>query len=342
MLAMLPKNQRIRGDSKPLSSISQKLYQNNAGLLGSLLDYFFGKGASNKPHDCHTKLVLLPGRVIVTTNYDSCLENASAVGHHAICHDGDFRKWGIGNPLVIKLHGDLKLESFAAGLHTTGQNYLDSIVLTNQQYWAFPYQPKPRQLISQFVNVLLQTHQPWFVGYSVEDFNIVELLHHLSFCQDKLCRPIIILWPSKEETVELWESRGFDVVECDPACFIKDLWAELVSGLPVTSNHDQGTIAVPLRIQMPVSMLCLMACQEPKFRQALIKIIHRRFFSHEKMFGHAIWEEGNKALFLDQKWIRKIYGSEDTLANCHYELDMEIRVVLRTLFPMHCVKVCGI
>jgi hypothetical protein len=113
-----------------------------------------------RPTLSHRHVVQMGFRVILTTNYDSLLEDAAPAGPVVY----SWRDQGVpdqiarGVPLILKLHGD--------SVHP------DDIVLTRRQYYDEFYTSKTRTA----VGALLTSSRPLWIGYGHNDPDLDLLL----------------------------------------------------------------------------------------------------------------------------------------------------------------------
>lgn len=110
-------------------------------------------------------LELLPDHII-TTNYDTLLENANSLNarlYNCVYKDEDLLKQG-NNHYIIKMHGDI--------------NDLDSIVLKESDYISYS---QSHVLIETKIKSLLIDHTFLFVGYSLNDYNLKLILGWIDY-----------------------------------------------------------------------------------------------------------------------------------------------------------------
>lgn len=109
----------------------------------------------------HALLANLPVQHAVTTNYDRLLEEAAIDAHDSFAvlpyEPAEGRRW------LLKLHGDLD-----------GQGVGRDLVLTRAHYLAAP---KHRATLTGLVQAVLATEHFLFVGFSLEDLHVQELVH---------------------------------------------------------------------------------------------------------------------------------------------------------------------
>lgn len=114
-------------------------------------------------------LEILPNHII-TTNYDQLFENVSDPNlsqYHIISSDSHLLT-NSGEHYLIKMHGDI--------------DDLDKIVLKENDYLNYSNQ---RILIETFIKSLLVDHIFLFVGYSLSDFNLKQIMTWVEYLSDK-------------------------------------------------------------------------------------------------------------------------------------------------------------
>jgi SIR2-like protein len=107
----------------------------------------------------HALLTDLRTRAMVTTNYDPCLENASAVIHVEPPLQDLARQLAVGgNPWLLKLHGDIEAP--------------DTIVLTTDQYARLETE---HRALRGLVQSLMLTSHLLFVGFGFADSDFLKM-----------------------------------------------------------------------------------------------------------------------------------------------------------------------
>ncbi len=160
-------------------TIAQYFYdQYKESEYQKLIKKELGKSAKSNPID--DMIFKLKPRHIVTTNYDRLLEESaenfqknSQYRYIPIIYDNDFIHspglFEIPSPrYIIKLHGDIKK--------------LDSIVLKEEDYLHYELS---RPLMSTFLKALLADHSFLFIGYSLRDYNIKQIIEWINYISKK-------------------------------------------------------------------------------------------------------------------------------------------------------------
>lgn len=238
LLCMLDETAREANHDAPLSAIATLVRQNSWRDYARLLIHLFAKC---KPNSLHEILARLPINSFVTTNYDGCLEAARqeyGMPLTTITNDDDLFSKGIGHSTLFKIHGNLN--GVSADMTSTddeSEKHLKQwgVVLDDIQYWNFP---DGRPLTIDLIRVLLACNQTVFIGYGLEDFNILEQLHQLSPFKGMRRKPILILHKATPQQVELWKKRDMEVVVRDAKSFLVDVWKGYYTFSPLRSSDE--------------------------------------------------------------------------------------------------------
>jgi len=206
-----------------LAILSQFVYDEKPGALAHVLDCLYGIKATHKPNSRHGKLSYFPFDVIVTTNYDRCMENAlKEVGKTSsvVANDVHLMTNGLRCPVILMIHGILEGRHPPNHAEESARAYVEQVVLTDVHYWDFP---KGRDLMTDYLRTLLASRQVIFLGYGLQDFNIIEQLHRLSRHKAGLPHPILLLRESPSLLMERMDSQGIDVCEEDLDTFLEQM-----------------------------------------------------------------------------------------------------------------------
>lgn len=112
-----------------------------------------------KPHAIHETLKKLNPKYIVTTNYDSLIEDTlNDTGIYDVITQEKELAYSKKNNYIIKMHGDLKNKN---------------IVLTRTDYDEYE---RNFPLITTFVKSLFTTNTVLFIGYSLNDQNVKKIM----------------------------------------------------------------------------------------------------------------------------------------------------------------------
>ena len=140
-----------------------ELYYQSVGKVDyqkSIQELFSG---NFQPNELHLLLEKLKPSNIVTTNFDCLIENQfskSPLNYDVIAKDSDIPK-SKPRHLIIKMHGDLKNENF---------------VLKESDYKSYKNNFKN---IKNLVNSLIMTHTLLFIGYSLNDETLNNILYDI-------------------------------------------------------------------------------------------------------------------------------------------------------------------
>ena len=98
----------------------------------------------------------------VTTNYDELIEKAYKQDYfHVICNSDELYRYCLNGVNLFKIHGDCE--------------HLDNLVICDSDYREFPDGPAHSLMWNSLINELATKHVV-FVGYSLEDSNILSLI----------------------------------------------------------------------------------------------------------------------------------------------------------------------
>lgn len=100
----------------------------------------------------------LPFKIIITTNYDTLLEDqlrTDNISHKTIVNDTDIAGWNEQEVMILKIHGCIIRSP--------------KLVVSENDYIGYISKPP---LIHEILKFLLATKRFLFVGYSLSDFNI--------------------------------------------------------------------------------------------------------------------------------------------------------------------------
>jgi len=125
-----------------------------------LLQLYRAKPLSTETHDLLAKIPHI--KYIVTTNYDTMIENAIQ-NSHVVVHSKDIA-YTHGKVPVYKIHGDLK--------------DLDSIILGSKDYRHF-FNKENDSLMWDTIKSLAAKHTILFVGYGFEDPNVIAMFERV-------------------------------------------------------------------------------------------------------------------------------------------------------------------
>jgi hypothetical protein len=135
----------------------------------------FGSEKS-QPNELHKLLAYLEAKYYITTNYDQLLENTfkNIYGNNytekfkTICSDGHLSKADLFNSVLIKLHGDIIDQEL--------------LVFTKMDYFKRIKNPT---LVDGLVRYLFATNTILFIGYSLQDDNIFDILQKEAEIREK-------------------------------------------------------------------------------------------------------------------------------------------------------------
>lgn len=127
-------------------------------------------GGSQEPNDLNKSIIRLLPHHIITTNYDTLLEDAGEVNNQLYTVISKDKDMLLNNSehYIIKMHGDIK--------------DMDSIVLKESDYINYE---QSHVLISTYIRSLLIDHSFLFVGYSLNDYNLKLIIGWIDYLAQK-------------------------------------------------------------------------------------------------------------------------------------------------------------
>lgn len=192
------KNEKKKFSTEELLKIPQIYYNeyNENMYLKKVNDEFAGKYYSNEVHDL---IFSLKPKHIMTTNYDTLLEQTSVkFGRNYSVINADVSvSSSVSNQYLIKLHGDLN----------------SKFVLKEQDYLDYE---SNFMLIDKLVKSIFATTLVIFIGYGLNDYNIKLILNWVKNVQaDTFIHPIFIHTGEKLDRLEkkYQRNRGLDVID---------------------------------------------------------------------------------------------------------------------------------
>ena len=325
MLAAFSKSDQAQAlaEQWPLGTVAEKLHSLDPSFLAQLMQELFGHC---KPNHLHRVLASFSLPVLVTTNFDCCLEQAwnYQVGRVNSCStDRDLHSNGLKTPLIIKAHGSLLPENIRGILDA--EDYLSEIVLTDRQYWSFP---KERELLMKHLEVLFSLSKVLFLGYSLRDFNITEIFHRLSALQrhNKMW-PVAVFPRIAERDRGVFAARGVSIIEHDLAEFVDEVWLQFAEVHSKVVDEPHRGLRYPNgNPAIPVGILRRRAEQSEEFKRKLKWLVVDRVFPGRLLLSDA-WRSSDFDEWVDMLWLRRI-GDAHSNEETFYELPVEIRQAL--------------
>ena len=156
----LPEDEKIDGNDLDKVSEEYEQMHNRESLMKIIRDKM-----SFIPTDTsdHQKLTRIPHiHTIITTNYDTLLEDIYGQEKcYVVRNTQDLTNLSKDKVNIIKIHGDFQSE--------------ESILLTKQDYTNYFVKTKD-SLLWKFVQAEILTKDILFIGYSLEDSNVFEII----------------------------------------------------------------------------------------------------------------------------------------------------------------------
>lgn len=164
---------------------------------------------------------------IITTNYDSLLEDAYADNCTLVVTSSDLSKIDPRIPTIYKIHGDF--------------SHPENIVVTDKDYRRL-YVQKQENLIWDAVRSEFSRHNVLFIGYSLSDQNILMLIETVREQMGESAKQLFVLTPSIEEP-ELLRLQSLGVKYINGKA--ENLFNELIPALRdhIVEDFKQQTIS---------------------------------------------------------------------------------------------------
>ena len=151
----------------PLIDLTDEFIQlrgNSRNSLISILKSTYGKSPVDLTD--HAKIKSIPHlKNVITTNYDSAFENVYSDSHNLIFKDSDCSYIDKLRTSIFKIHGDLSVP--------------DSIVITKSDYRHY-FDKMNNVIFWTKVKDLLASYSVLFIGYSLEDDNIISIIESIN------------------------------------------------------------------------------------------------------------------------------------------------------------------
>lgn len=185
------------------------------GALISLLQ----KAFNFEPKDTsdQAQLACIPQfKHIITTNYDSLIEDAYTGNCNIVVTNSDLSNIDSRKPTIYKVHGDF--------------SHPDNIVITKNDYIRL-YAQQQENLLWDSIRVEFSRHNVLFIGYSISDQNIQMLIEYVKKQMGNSAKRLFVLTPEVEDTALLQlKALGAEHIEGKA----EDLFKELI---PALKNH---------------------------------------------------------------------------------------------------------
>jgi hypothetical protein len=333
----------LEGDD--LAAVAQALTDRNKHR--TLAECIRDHVAKGRPNELHSIIADIGFPAVVTTNYDTCLEAAyrrAGREYRSVATDETLMEGGLFSPLILHLHG--RAES-GRDLNTEAQiaEYLRGLVLTERQYWDFPETSgAKRQLMCDYLRLLIASHTTLIVGYGLRDFNFIEQLHRLAPMRAHMAPSIAIVKDGDERLARRWETRGVFLVEYDQGGFLWELWRAYFGVDYAQATSDAGGTACQASRQATVAANVLLsyAGRGNDSCEMLRRTVNERAFPGRLLRKVAESSSVDGAKLLDlcvgQRWLRPVScePSDDVVQadEAFYEFDIDVRLAVRGRLKM--------
>ena len=215
--AALPSDVREGLLGEQLDYLSGEIVEQNNGNRGELerildeqFDFEVGDFAD------HLTLAKIPHfRRFFTTNYDNLLEKAlEGRNVKVIVEDADCSQGGKYNaPELYKIHGDIA--------------HKDKIVITRRDYDDFIAGKRDEFLYGAMMQAFVSS-SVLFIGYSLNDSNIRQLIEHVTTKLGRSRREVFLLAPGLAQTnINYLQRNGIEYIDSTAEEFFKELMASI-------------------------------------------------------------------------------------------------------------------
>lgn len=152
---------------------------------------------------------------IITTNYDSLLEDAYGESCNLVVTNSDLSQVDSRKPTIYKVHGDF--------------SHPDDIVIAQRDYKRM-YSQKQENLIWDTIRAEFSRHNVLFIGYSISDQNIQMLIEYVKEQMGESAKQLFVLTPDAEETAILQlKELGVEYIQGKAEDLFNELIPELKS-----------------------------------------------------------------------------------------------------------------
>ncbi|HEU5368278.1 MAG TPA: SIR2 family protein, partial [Ktedonobacterales bacterium] len=211
-------------EGRPLPEVAEA-YENRFTRRG-LLEYLVQRINDPRfdPLPTHHLIAALPFKAVITTNWDTFLEDAFRKARRPlvrVVRDPEIAFADDSQPLLIKLHGSI--------------DQPDTLVVTGDDYYdVFAHLPETANLVRAY----FATRTMLFLGFSLtdDDFGRIyrEVVRHLGQHQ-RQAYAVQLAPPSY--IVDSWRRKNVQIFDSDAAAFLQALASQLNIALD-TSHHE--------------------------------------------------------------------------------------------------------
>jgi hypothetical protein len=161
-------NEMLKALNSAESSLARALDQFGDPPNGMLAAFLTEQFKDAKPKRCHHLAARLPFRTVITTNCDDLMERAYTniwKDEVSVVLDEDLCRVGSSDVTVAKPHGCIReaVKNEAA------------LVFTSSQYATFKYH---RPMLTRWLAAILATHHVIYLGYGLEDPDVLKAILH--------------------------------------------------------------------------------------------------------------------------------------------------------------------
>lgn len=201
--------------------------QNRQQLIEILKNIFEDTPKSTKVHDIVTKIPYI--RDIITTNYDTLIENAYGPRALKICCDQDVPFISNSKINIIKAHGDLSC--------------VENLIITKSDYLNF-FNDNNTSRLWMVIKERFATKHIVFIGYSLEDWNIEWLFNLINNSNPlRQTKEAFFVAPKiKKLKQKKLSAKSIGYINCTGEEFFKSLEKNILDNV-IQDLHDGRTSA---------------------------------------------------------------------------------------------------
>ena len=177
-------------------------------LIAVLEREFLKKPNSTKYHELLSSIPHI--KTIMTTNYDTLLEDAYGRKSCVVVNDIDIPLIGNDKTEIIKVHGDF--------------NSPHNIVLTKSDYENFTRKHVSDSLVWSLIKSRVAQNAVLFLGYDLEDGNVINLIDDINDILGANRKEIFLIAPRlKKHKIQYLQSKGIKYINTKGEIFVEKL-----------------------------------------------------------------------------------------------------------------------
>lgn len=289
----------------------------------------FSEHTTAVPNEIHEQILKIQPRHVITTNYDTLLEeelNKGVTKYSIIKSDYDI-PYAQGNRYLIKMHGDLDSKN---------------IILKENDYLDYE---NNFSMISTLIKSLIMNNTILFIGYSLGDttFNSIFRLIHNSLGDHTKKSYFYTPNQPKEAVIEYYKKKGIYVLSSGKDSIPNESLGEetviFLSGISI--NNKNKKISNSLDLWDNIKFLDKLSFVESRDVVSHVKLEEEAYLYSSDAYSYNInnkekkvfelAKESNAKKFLENKtWINHFLGNEITHPN-----HMDSNSILKPAFDLY-------